>query len=49
MKKQIKTTLVGSRMSWAGRVHRMGEDRLSTSPWKVDDGGRIRRGISKLR
>jgi len=43
MKEHINRKLLGSRMSWAGLVHRTGEDRRSTRAWQADDGGGRRR------
>ena len=40
--------VAGRRMRWAGHVQRMGEDRLSKRTWKVEEGGRSRRGRPKL-
>ena len=36
-------------MRWVGHVQSMGEDRLSKRAWKAEEGGRRRRGRSKLR
>ena len=47
--KHLKMKVVGSRMRWAGHVQRMSEDRLSKRAWKAEEGGRRRRGRSKLR
>ena len=49
MKKHLKMKVPGSRMRWAGHVQIMGEDRLSKRAWKAEEGGRRRRGKTKLR
>ena len=48
MKKHLKIKVAGSRMRWAGHVQRMGEDRLSKTAWKAEEGGRRRKGRPKL-
>ena len=48
MKKPLRKKVVGSRLQWAGHIQGMSEERLKKRAWKTEEGGRRKKGRSKL-